>query len=189
MRCRHRLSKLLLRQGLVYSGGAAWTAAHDAWLRGQNFDQPALQAAFDSDYEAMILTLARRDRLDAAIADMAEDSPYTPMVRRLGCLRGVSTLTAFGLAVEIEDWQRFIGNTIGASVGLVPSEYSYERQLIQGPDTVILAVACLVLAVRRCNESAEKVAYLRCADCTGLCSRPIATARPNPPADRAVPLR
>nr|WP_237720546.1 MULTISPECIES: transposase [Rhodococcus] len=170
MRCRHRLSKLPLRQGLVYSGGAAWTAAHDVWLRGQNFDQPALQAAFYSDYEAMILTLARRDRLDAAIADMAEDSPYTQMVRRLGRLRGVSTLTAFGLAVEIEDWQRFTGNTIGASVGLVASEYSYERRLIQGPDTVILAVACLVLAVRRCNEGAEKVAYLRCADCTGLCN-------------------
>lgn len=111
MRCRHRLSKLLLRQGLVYSGGAAWTAAHDVWLRGQNFDQPALQAAFDSDYEAMILTLARRDRLDAAIADMAADSPYTPMVRRLGCLRpnAVSVDTprrSRALAVEIGDWHR-----------------------------------------------------------------------------------
>ncbi len=135
MRCRHRLSKLLLRQGLVYSGGAAWTAAHDVWLRGQSFDQPALQAAFDSDYEAMILTLARRDRLDAAIADMAEDSPYTPMVRRLGCLRGVSTLTAFGLAVEIGDWQRFTGNTIGAYVGLVPSEYSSGASRAQGSIT------------------------------------------------------
>jgi len=28
------------------------------------------------------------------------------VVDRLGCLRGVSTLTAFGLAVEIGDWQR-----------------------------------------------------------------------------------
>lgn len=33
MRARHRLSKLLLRQGIVYSGGHAWTGAHDAWLR------------------------------------------------------------------------------------------------------------------------------------------------------------
>ena len=33
MRARHRLSKLLLRQGIVYSGGQAWTGAHDAWLR------------------------------------------------------------------------------------------------------------------------------------------------------------
>ena len=29
MRARHRLSKLLLRQGFVYSGGKAWTGAHD----------------------------------------------------------------------------------------------------------------------------------------------------------------
>lgn len=36
----------------------------------------------------MILTLARRDRLDAAIADIAEDSPYTQMVRRLDVYEG-----------------------------------------------------------------------------------------------------
>jgi transposase len=35
MRARHRLSKLLLRQGIVYSGGRPWTIAHDSWLRGQ----------------------------------------------------------------------------------------------------------------------------------------------------------
>ena len=32
MRARHRLSKLLLRHGLVYEA-SAWTGAHDAWLR------------------------------------------------------------------------------------------------------------------------------------------------------------
>ena len=41
---RHRLSKLLLRQGIVYSGGAAWTGPHDRWLRAQRhervFDTP-----------------------------------------------------------------------------------------------------------------------------------------------------
>jgi transposase len=30
MRARHRLSKLLLRHGIVYSGGRAWTGKHDA---------------------------------------------------------------------------------------------------------------------------------------------------------------
>src|SRR3954471_10535639 len=33
MRARHRLSKLLLRHGIVYSGGAAWTRQHHQWLR------------------------------------------------------------------------------------------------------------------------------------------------------------
>ncbi len=33
MRARHRLSKLLLRHGIVYYGGQAWSGAHDRWLR------------------------------------------------------------------------------------------------------------------------------------------------------------
>ena len=55
---------------------------------------------------------------------MAADSVFTPVVTRLGCLRGVSTLTAFGLAVEIGDWHRLTGRSIGAYLGLVPTEYS-----------------------------------------------------------------
>lgn len=82
----------------------------------------------------MLLTRDRRDRLDTAIEEMAEKSPYTPMVRRLGCLRGISTLTGFGLAVEIGDWQRFTGSTIGSYVGLVPSEYSSGTPAIAGFD-------------------------------------------------------
>src|SRR5512132_2413997 len=44
MRARHRLSKLLLRQGLVFAG-AAWTQAHARWLGGVGleFDQPGLR--------------------------------------------------------------------------------------------------------------------------------------------------
>ena len=39
MRARHRVAKLLLRHGHVYSDGRAWTLAHDAWLRRIRFDQ------------------------------------------------------------------------------------------------------------------------------------------------------
>ena len=135
MRCRHRLSKLLLRHGIVYSGGHAWTGVHEQWLRRQQFTLAGLQLAFDADFEAMLLTRARRDRLDAAITEMAMDSEYTPVVRRLGCLRGVSTLTGFGLAVEIGDWHRFTGATIGAYLGLVPTESSSGAQRSQGSIT------------------------------------------------------
>jgi transposase len=116
MRARHRLSKLLLRRGLVYDGGDAWTGKHDAWLRHgalPRLNSQATRLAFDSDYETVLVTKARRDRLDASIEEMAADSEFTAMVRRLGCLRGVSTLTGFALAVEIGDWHRFTGNTIG----------------------------------------------------------------------------
>lgn len=127
MRARHRLSKLLLRHGIVYCGGDAWTGRHDLWLRREAAPQLIVRAtrlAFDSDYEHVLAVKARRDRLDAAIGQMAAESEFTPLVRRLGCLRGVSTLTGFALAVEVGDWDRFTGNTIGSFVGLVPSEYS-----------------------------------------------------------------
>lgn len=135
MRARHRLSKLLLRQGIVYSGGQAWTEVHDVWLRRQRFDSPALQMTYESDYDAVLTVKARRDRLDEAIAVMAANSEFTPIVRRLGCLRGVSNLTALALAVELGDWHRFTGNTIGAFVGLVPSEYSSGQSRVQGSIT------------------------------------------------------
>lgn len=132
MGARHRVSKLLLRQGIVYYGGRAWTAKHETWLRSQRFEFPALQLAFDSSFESMLLTAERRDRLDEAITTMATDSEFTPVVTRLSCLRGISTLTAFGLAVEIGDWHRLTGRSIGAYLGLVPTEYSSGASRTQG---------------------------------------------------------
>jgi len=95
MRARHRLAKLLLRHGIIYSDGHAWTDKHDAWLRWVGREQlgsPATRLTFESDYDAVLVVKARRDRLDAAIAQMAADSEFTPLVHRLGCLRGIGAL-------------------------------------------------------------------------------------------------
>jgi transposase len=138
MRARHRLSKLLLRHGIVYYGGDAWTAKHDSWLRNQachELESHATRLTFDSDYDNVLTVKARRDRLDLAIEQMAAGSEFTPLVRRLGCLRGISCLTGLALAVEIGDWDRFTGNTIGCFVGLVPSEYSSGASRAQGSIT------------------------------------------------------
>jgi transposase len=132
MSARHRLSKLLLRQGIVYYGGEAWTGKNEQWLRRQRFDNVGQRAAFDAAFDAMLATIDRRNRLDQAIAKMAADSEFTDIANRLQCLRGISTLTAFGLAVEIGDWHRFTGRTIGAYVGLVPTEHSSGETRNQG---------------------------------------------------------
>ena len=47
MGARHRLSELLLRHGIVYCGGRAWTARHDAWLQAQRFEVRASRVTFD----------------------------------------------------------------------------------------------------------------------------------------------
>ena len=132
MRARHRVSKLLLRHGYVYYGGSAWTGKHTQWLTSIRFDQPGTQAAYDADREAVDFAVARRDRLDEAISAMAADSEFTATTRRLCCLRGISTLTGFALAVELGDWGRFTGSSIGAYLGLVPSEHSSGDSRRQG---------------------------------------------------------
>ena len=132
MSTRHRVSKLLLRQGVVYSGGKAWTGKHELWLRSQRFDDSALQLAYDTCFETMMANIDRRDRLDHAIEEMAAHSEFTPVVTRLCCVRGIATLTAFGLAVEIGDWHRLTGRSIGAYLGLVPTEYSSGASRVQG---------------------------------------------------------
>jgi transposase len=78
---------------------------------------------------------ARRDRLDQTIVEVAAAQPYREIVARLSCLRGVSTLTALALTVELGDWQRFDPARLGAFLGLVPSEQSSGEQRRQGPIT------------------------------------------------------
>ena len=134
MRARHRLSKLLLRHGLVYDA-SAWTRAHDAWLRRQRFAARPLALAFDEGYGAMLHAKTRRDGLDQAIAELAGESPFAEVVGRLVCLRGVSTLTALALTVELGDWQRFRPQSLGPFLGLVPSEDSTGERRRQGAIT------------------------------------------------------
>ena len=132
MRARHRVSKLLLRHGHVYCGGQTWSAKHHAWLHRIRFDELGTRCAYEADLEAIEFAVARRDRLDALITQIAADSEFTDVTRRLCCLRGISTLTGFALAVEIGDWQRFNGSSIGAYLGLVPTEHSSGQSRRQG---------------------------------------------------------
>ena len=132
MRVRHRLSKLLLRQGIVYSGGTPWTYAHEKWLRRHHFDDIHLKAAFDHGFDAVLAATAARDRLDEQIMVVAASPRFADPVNRLGCLHGISALTGLALTVEIGDWSRFSRSSIGAYVGLVPCEYSSGNSRVLG---------------------------------------------------------
>ena len=135
MRARQRLSKLLLRRGLLWAGVKTWTCAHERWLAARRFEERPLLVAYEEAQAAMLSVKARRDALDAAIAVEAQGEPWRGVVGRLCCLRGVSTLTAFGLATEIGDWERFDGRSIGAYLGLTPSESSSGERRHRGAIT------------------------------------------------------
>jgi transposase len=132
MRARHRLSKMLLRHGLVYDGKTTWNKTHTAWLARCRLDNSIAQAAFDNDLAAVVEISRRRDDLDRHILQLADNSAIAPTVTALGTIRGISTLTGFALTVEIGDWARFTGASIASFVGLVPSEHSSGSSRSQG---------------------------------------------------------
>ena len=129
MRCRHRLSKLLLRHGIRFDDGHAWTDRHRA-VAGDGHAGLAGGAGDDArrprrDRRAR----HRRDALEREIVAMLPASPWTVQVGRLRCLRGVDTLTAVGLCAEIGDFERFArAEQLMSYVGLVPSESTTGQQ-------------------------------------------------------------
>ncbi len=124
MRARGRLSKFLLRQGRSMPT-QSWSIQRRAWLGQQRFDELTMQAAFD-DYVASVDIVDRRiERLELALHEQASNGPYTELVARLRCLRGVDTLTAIGIVAEIGDFERFeTAERFMSFIGLVPSEHS-----------------------------------------------------------------
>lgn len=124
MRDRHRLSKFCLRHGLRLPG-KSWGIARRRWLAAQGFAFAAEQQAFDSYLQALDLVDHRIAALERAVAETAERGPWRELVARLRCLRGIDTLTALGIVVEIGDFERFHSAAeLMAFVGLVPSEHS-----------------------------------------------------------------
>jgi transposase len=129
MRCRHRLSKLLLRHGIRFDDGKAWTERHRAWLARITLPWPAAQATVLDCQGAVDALAHRHDVLEREILAMLPTSPWTVQVGRLRCLRGVDTLTAAGLCSEIGDFERFAkAEQLMSYVGLVPCENTTGQQ-------------------------------------------------------------
>jgi transposase len=129
MRSRHRLSKLLLRHGVRFDDGQAWTDRHRQWLATVTLDWPAAQTTLQDIQGAIDALCHRRDSLEREIVALVPSSPWVVQVARLRCLRGIDTLTAVGLCSEIGDFERFArAGQLSSYVGLVPAESSTGQQ-------------------------------------------------------------
>jgi transposase len=129
MRSRHRLSKLLLRHGIRFDDGAAWTTRHREWLQTITLPWPAAQATMLDAQGAIDALVHRREQLEREIVAMLPTSPWTVQVGRLRCLRGIDTLTAVGLCSEIGDFERFAkAEQLMNYLGLVPCENTTGQQ-------------------------------------------------------------
>ena len=129
MRSRHRLSKLLLRHGIRFDDGHAWTERHRQWLTTVTLQWPAAQTTLLDARGAIDALAVRRDSLEREIIGLVSSSPWTLQVGRLRCLRGIDTLTAVGLCAEIGDFARFAkAEQLMSYVGVVPSEATTGQQ-------------------------------------------------------------
>jgi transposase len=137
MAARHRISKLLLRRGLVFDGpGATWSPRHLSWLSKIRFEVPLVEVVFGEYLAHHEVLLARRDRLDGLLLEQSTVGSWAPTIARLRCLRGVDTLTAVGLVAEIGDITAFKHpKQLASYLGLVPSEQSSAERRRQGSIT------------------------------------------------------
>jgi transposase len=136
-RARQRLGKQLLRHGVRFDGpGENWTRRHLEWLAGVTLQERAAHAAFVDYLDAVRSLMIRRDRLEREITALAPDSRWARDVARLRCLRGIETLSAVGLCVEVGDFARFERPAkLMSFLGLVPSESSSGDKRRQGAIT------------------------------------------------------
>ena len=122
-RARQRVSKLLLVEGRVYPGVTTWNQEHRRWLAAQQFRFESTELAFIDLLAAVDGLIARREVLDERLSRLALDERLWPTVSRLRAFRGVDTLTALLLHLELGgDWHRFRSpRQLGSWLGLTPS--------------------------------------------------------------------
>jgi len=137
LRCRHRLSKMLLLHGLRYDAGKhAWTLAHRQWLRSLSFENANAQKVFDDRLLAIEHVEQRLQALCERIEEVATKEPYAEVVGYLRCFRGIDTTTAMTIVAELHGILRFeTPRQLMAYLGLVPSEHSSAGTRRQGSIT------------------------------------------------------
>ena len=134
MAARNRVLKQLLRHGRIFrEGKTAWTLKHRAWVARQRLDDPLAHEALEQLLIHLDGIERQLDTLDARLAEIAGSERWAGQVAILTRFRGISTLTALGLIVEIGDFARFSHpRELAAWLGITPSEYSSGDQQHRG---------------------------------------------------------
>jgi transposase len=137
MRARHRLGKFLLRREIYYDRpGEPWGRKHRIWLASLRFSDQASRLTMADYMHAHDVLLARRDRIEAELEQLASESIFAQSIARLRCLRGINTLSALGICAEVGQFERFEHpDSLAAYLGIVPSEHTTGQHRRQGSIT------------------------------------------------------
>ncbi len=138
LQARHRLSKFLLRYGLVWRQTKAWGVLHRAWLRAQRFELSSQTLTFEAYLRGLEEVEARLEALEGHVLALAQKDAWKSVVANLRCLKGVDTLSALTLAVEARGFRRFpSAREFMGYTGLVSREYSSAESVRRGRITKV----------------------------------------------------
>ena len=124
---KHRLSGMLRNHGYVFrEGKSTWTKKHRQWFRElRGTLEGPLQTALAIELEHLEYLESQTRALDTELELFGRSESYRQRCEALCCLRGVKTLTALTMLLEIDDVRRFPSpRGLMAYFGLVPSEHS-----------------------------------------------------------------
>jgi len=138
LQSRHRLSKFLLRHGLVWRETKAWGVRHRAWLKALRFDLQSQTRTFDAYLRGLEEVEARLGAVEREVLALAEKDAWKALVANLRCLKGVDTLSALTLGVEVRDFCRFpSAREFMGYTGLVSREHSSAESMRRGRITKV----------------------------------------------------
>jgi transposase len=122
---RNQITKLLLRYGLRYRDGKAWTKRFWTWLAGLEVKNEDSRFVLDELISALNSALDQLGRFDDRIEAASKGEQYAPYVAALRTLRGIDTLSAMTILVELGDLRRFArAPQLMGALGVVPGENS-----------------------------------------------------------------
>jgi transposase len=132
-RARHRLNRFLLRHGVKFRAGKAWTGAHMKWIKAIRFDEAQAQVVLDEYRLALDEEAERMKRFEQLVEEAGRAPEYRKLVSYLVALRGIRVLTAMTIIAEMIDLTRFAdARKLMAAFGVVASERSSGDQERRG---------------------------------------------------------
>lgn len=136
IRIKQQLGALILRHGFQYqSTKTKWTQDHVKWIKSLKLSD-TLQLAVDEYLIQLAELLEKIARYDQMIEKFSHQERYEQPVSRLCCMRGLSTMNAMTIQVEISDFERFPSAPAFMSyAGLNPSEHSSGEHTYKGSIT------------------------------------------------------
>lgn len=121
---KQNIKSFLLRHGLSYDGRANWTKGFFDWLKNLELNFVMRETLDEYLLQAHAL-IDKIERFKKRIQEFAMHERYCEKVSELKCFKGIDTLSATTIHVEISDFHRFPNAKAFASyLGLTPGDHS-----------------------------------------------------------------